>query len=372
MSARTLRVAFVVQGEGRGHLSQALALAQMLKKWKYELVAVYVGRSRLRSLPSYFTSKIGVPIEEFSSPNFTPDKNNQGIKVVESLTKGALNLPKYLRISRKLVKDLQSHKPDLVINFYDPLVGLSQIFWKLKVPLLSIGHQYMIYHPDFEMPSKPRFDRAGLKTLTFISQIGTDLRLALSFYPKETSQKRLAVVPPLLRNEITRLAVSDEGHVLIYVLNSGYADEIMEWHKRNSDTVVHCFWDNYEKPNPYKPHPNLWFHHLDDVLFLEKMASCKVLLTTSGFESVCEAMYLTKPVAMVPVKGHYEQKVNSYDALEAKAGIRNDQFNLDTLFEKLSMFQRSPEQLESTQNWFRTSEVKIKESIEQLLASKAQ
>jgi len=365
MSAST-RVVFVVQGEGRGHLSQALAFAQMLQSWNFQLVAVFVGRSHLRKLPGYFSSKIGAPIHEFSSPNFTPDKNNQGIKVAESLVKGALNLPRYLNISRKLVRDIHSAKPHVVVNFYEPLVGLSQLVWKLKVPLVSVGHQYMIYHPDFKMPEKPRFDRLGLKVLTFISQIGTHMRLALSFYPK-TSVKRLKVVPPLLRNEVTQLQTSEQKHILIYVLNSGYAEEVMSWHQRHKDVVVHCFWDDYEKPNPYQPWENLHFHHLHDELFLEKMSECSVLLTTSGFESVCEAMYLGKPVAMVPVKGHYEQLLNSYDAIYAKAGIRNDAFKLDELFQKLETFETSSAQASATQNWFNRTEIEIKTAIDSLI-----
>lgn len=361
-----VRVVFVVQGEGRGHLSQALAFSQMLKNWDFDLVSVFVGRSQLRSLPGYFSSKIGAPITEFSSPNFTPDKNNQGIKVAESLAKGALNLPRYLNISRKLVKDIHSLKPDIVINFYEPLVGLSQLIWKLKVPLVSVGHQYMIYHPDFKMPAKPRFDRLGLKVLTFISQMGTDLRLALSFYPK-TSGKRLKVVPPLLRREVTKLRSTEHGHILIYVLNSGYAEEVMAWHQQHKDKEVHCFWDNYEKPNPYIPWDNLHFHHLHDEMFLEKMGGCSVLLTTSGFESVCEAMYLGKPVAMVPVKGHYEQLLNSYDATHAKAGIRNDRFRLDELFQKLGAFVSDEEQISATQNWFNQTENEIRMAIDGLI-----
>ena len=43
----------------------------------------------------------------------------------------------------------------------------------------------------------------------------------------------------------------------------------------------------------------LSFHQLDDVKFLRYMAGCKAYATTAGFESVCEAMYLGKPLLMV-------------------------------------------------------------------------
>ena len=63
----------------------------------------------------------------------------------------------------------------------------------------------------------------------------------------------------------------------------------------------------------------LSFHQIDDVKFLNAMAGCKAYASTAGFESICEAMYLGKPVLMVPA--HIEQDCNAYDAMKAGAGI---------------------------------------------------
>lgn len=51
-------------------------------------------------------------------------------------------------------------------------------------------------------------------------------------------------------------------------------------------------------------HENLFFHKLSDTKFLQYMAGCNGLISSAGFESICEAFYLDKPVLMVPVKGH--------------------------------------------------------------------
>lgn len=52
------------------------------------------------------------------------------------------------------------------------------------------------------------------------------------------------------------------------------------------------------------------------------MSSCRAYATTAGFESVCEAMYLGKPLLMVPA--HIEQDCNAYDAARGGAGIISD------------------------------------------------
>ena len=75
----------------------------------------------------------------------------------------------------------------------------------------------------------------------------------------------------------------------------------------------------------------LFVHALDDKLFLQMMSESKGLASTAGFESVCEAMYLGKPVLMVPVEGHYEQFCNSRDGYKAGAGIFADNFDLSQL-----------------------------------------
>lgn len=44
------------------------------------------------------------------------------------------------------------------------------------------------------------------------------------------------------------------------------------------------------------------------------MQGCSGYVTTAGFESVCEAMYLGKPVMMIPT--HVEQEINAAMQLE--------------------------------------------------------
>ena len=69
------------------------------------------------------------------------------------------------------------------------------------------------------------------------------------------------------------------------------------------------------------------------------MAQCKGLVTTAGFESICEAMYLGKPVLMVPVRGQYEQSCNAIDAVKAGAGIQCDRFNISRLLEFIPRYE---------------------------------
>lgn len=59
------------------------------------------------------------------------------------------------------------------------------------------------------------------------------------------------------------------------------------------------------------------------------MSGAKAYATTAGFESVCEAMYMQKPVLMVPT--HIEQECNVIDAQRSGAGVRAADFDLSKL-----------------------------------------
>ena len=53
-----MRFLFLIQGEGRGHLTQALSFAALLKKEQHELVGVVVGKNPRRQVPDFFLQKI--------------------------------------------------------------------------------------------------------------------------------------------------------------------------------------------------------------------------------------------------------------------------------------------------------------------------
>ena len=62
------------------------------------------------------------------------------------------------------------------------------------------------------------------------------------------------------------------------------------------------------------------------------MAGCRGYITTAGFESVCEALYLNKPVMLIPA--HLEQEINAADASSIPgAATTGDSFDLSRLLD---------------------------------------
>lgn len=325
-----MKILFIIQGEGRGHLTQALSLRQKLADEGHRVVGVMVGKSPSRRLPGFFEEKIEAPVYLFESPNFLPSAKNKRVNLVKSVAYNAFRFHKYMSSIRYINRMIKETEADVVVNFYELLTGLTYLFCRPKAVMVCIAHQYLFLHPDFTFPKQNALSLASLKFFTRITAIGASKKLALSFRKmQEVPAEGIVVVPPLLRKEVLDMTPTKGDYLHGYLLNSGFSEEICSWHKSHPTVNLHIFWDKKNVNPVVKVDSHLSFHQLNDTLFIRYMAGAKAYATTAGFESVCEAMYLGKPVLMVPT--HIEQACNAFDASHAGAGVVADQFDLDAL-----------------------------------------
>ncbi len=325
------KVLFVVQGEGRGHMTQAISLRQLLEKNNFEVCGALVGTSERRKVPEFFIRQFsGVEVVRMQSPNFVT-KNNRGINIPATAWSNLLRLRTYLRSAKLLKQKVAELNPDIIVNFYEPIVGLyaKTVHKSKRPPIVSIAHQYLGEHTGFRFPKGHVMDRIFLKQYSNLTSSGSATILALAFAPLGYNHNdKLKVVPPLLRQEVKKLEVSRKGYYLCYLVNAGYRADIEKWHTSNPGVCLHVFTDMEMEKEFVEVHENLFFHKLSDTKFLSYMAGCDGLISSAGFESVCEAFYLDKPVFMVPVEGHFEQLCNGHDAERAGVGIHHTKFDI--------------------------------------------
>ena len=334
---RTMRYLFSIQGEGRGHLTQALSLAAMLRRHGHQVVGVLVGRSSVRRLPDFFFERIGAPVTEFEAPRFAFDHANRSVSMLRTLLLNAApaRLAAYDR-SMRLIRDrIAELKPDHIVNFYELLTGLALRRFAIRVPMTGVAHQFLLNHANYPYGRGRGVEGWLLRLHARMTAWGCDRLLALSFRPMvEDCRHRIRVVPPLLRREALTGDSSDGGFILGYMVNNGFADELCRWSDCHPDQRLHVFWDRRDRPETWQSGAGLTFHRLDDRLFLECMRRCRAYVTTAGFESVCEAMYHRKPMLLVPA--HIEQRINAADAVASGAGIEAAGFDLDRLVDYLA------------------------------------
>lgn len=330
-----MRVLFLVQGEGRGHLTQALSLAQILKMAGHEVIGALVGVTAERGVPAFFSEKFAPPITPVFSPGLV---YNAGTNELQPF-KTTLNAVRYARPLWRSLKQVRAHidaqRPDVVVNFFEILGGLAYALLNPSVPMVCIAHQYMAFHPNFQRPKGQWFYRQAFKLSVRLTCFGAQELLALSFdkQPDEPSQ-HLRVVPPLLRQEVTQLKPVVGDFLLAYITQPGLNVDIRKAHEQRPDVRIDGFHAGVTVPDQVIDE-TLSYHAIDGKRFLEFMARCKAVITTAGFESVCEAAYLGKPVLMIPQPNHFEQACNAIDGQRADIGLASDQFDLDRLLDYL-------------------------------------
>lgn len=333
-----MRYLFFIQGEGRGHMTQAISLKNMLEKAGHEVAAVIVGKSPRREIPDFFIEKIRTRIVTIESPNFIVGKHNKRISIAKTILHNLFYTRRYLKSIQRIKQVVKSERPDIIINFYSLLGGFFYLFNNPRIPFFCVGHQYLISHSDFIFPKGHRIDRFLLKLNNKLTSFRADKLIGLSFRPMvDEIDKNLFVAPPLLRKEVLELTPKDQGFLHGYILNDGYAEDITAWHSKNPKVQAHFFWDKKDATETTLIKKNLTFHKINDIKFLDYMSRCKAFASTAGFESICEAMYLGKPIMMVPTQGHFEQKCNALDAQISGAGIASETFDLSKLIDYIPL-----------------------------------
>jgi len=337
-----MKYLFVVQGEGRGHFTQTLSLKAMLERNGHTVEAIMVGSSAKRTLPDFFTQKINAEIIRFQSPNFLPTPKGKGSPLLISILYNLFLLPVYIQSLFSIRKTIRDKQPDVVVNFYELLCGVTYGIFNPHPPMINVAHQYYFLTPEFNYTGNKRIQFRLLNGYSKFTAWNSTKILALSFRQLEnTHYGKIAIVPPLLRKEVLQSTTHKGDYIHGYLLNSGYSNELTEWSKRNPDQELHFFWDKKNVNDSEILTPTLTMHTLSDTLFLNYMAGSKAYATTGGFESVCEAMYLQKPVLMVPT--HIEQECNVIDAQQSDAGVSAGEFDLDLLLAFIPEYRKSLE-----------------------------
>jgi uncharacterized protein (TIGR00661 family) len=327
-----VRVLFTVQGQGRGHLTQAIATAEVLRAAGHELVGVAAGNHPGRDLPDFFMDAFAAPVTMLPSPGFIFQKD-RGVDLPGTLMHAARHLSTWRESLERLQAIVDETRPDVVVNFFEPLMGLLQAIRPLSVPVVAVAHQFALLGAAAGAPPGTPEGPWWLKA--FIRFVGfRQWKLGLSFSMADAavaSPDRVIVVPPLLRRRVLSYQTHAGDYVLVYVATHGYAELIRPWHAANPDIPLKCFYDRPGAPKVETVDANLSFHALDGEEFLRQMAGCRAVMCTAGFESVCEAAFLGKPVLMVPLDHHHEQRLNAQDAERAGVAIGNPTFDLDAL-----------------------------------------
>ena len=240
---------FTVQGEGRGHVTQAIALNKMLRKYDHNLSKVIFGMSPFGSIPDCFISKISSPVIQFESPNFSKDNKQKSFNLAKTFFQILFKRNTYLKNIKILSEIITYENPNLTINFYHFLAGKYNFCYRPKLKFICIGHQCLISHPEFTSPDGEIMNRINFKLANQITRLKAAEVLTFSFQNfKNNMTSNINVAAPLLRKKLLQVNIKTEDYFLIYMVNSGIGEEIEFFHRKNPNIPFIIFWDDKQNP----------------------------------------------------------------------------------------------------------------------------
>ena len=315
-----MKILFGVQTEGNGHITQCIATKQYLQSQGIEVTTAFAAKKK-RGLPKYFTDEFNVI--DYNGFDFVFD-NVGRVVIWKTILNNTFELPRLIVSFIKICTIIQKEKPDVIFNYYEPLVGLTALFFR-NIKYVSFGHQYAMDSVIYPRINGYIVQKLFLSIINKITSIRAKI-VALSYY--EFNDATMIVSPPILRAESYRISDKKEDFVLVYLMNEDMLPQLISQAKKYPDINIQCF---TKLTKQYDELPNLKLFNLDGKLFQEKMKVCKSVVCSGGFETSAEAIYQNKPLLMIPMPNHYEQHANCNDAYLNSYAIYSESIDLSKI-----------------------------------------
>lgn len=242
-----------------------------------------------------FLRDYGVRARIYPIPYFALSKKNERIKYARTFV---ANVPRLFRLPYSVGRisgKLRRLRIDAAVCDYDPYVAWAA--WRDGIPVMALNHPGIVLtHPA------PRFDAlSAMITSTFL--MGRyDRRVFCSFFDGD--------VGPIIRPEISSAPRDRREHFVVY-LKPSYRAMVMRKFRELHIENVEVF-----------PGSSMEFVHA--------LATCRGVIAAAGHQFISEALFLGKPVYVIPQTGQYEQMLNAR-MLEASGwGVCGTMRDIDT------------------------------------------
>ena len=314
---------FIVQGEGKGHMSQALALKEYLDEAGHTVEAVLLGTGASDKVPDYFKKAFPDRLRIFRSPWFLRTPNKKGIYIGRTLLINLFYSAGYLKEITRIRREIDALQPDVIFNFYELLGALAMRKTDRGIRKIGLGHHFYLHLNKALCKIGPVWHRILLKMHTNLIMKSCDMVLALSFR-QEKGSDAIRVVPPLVRREFREMHYVPGDRYLVYLLQEGFFYDLVRLARSTPGFQA----DLFTSLTPAIEIPEgIRIHSFDAKKFSKLTASCKGLITTAGFDSAAEAACHGIPLAVIPSHNHFEQKCNGADITAKGIGISVSQIN---------------------------------------------
>lgn len=276
-----MKILYGIQGTGNGHLSRAKHLIPLLQE--YADVDILVSGTQ---------SQIDLP--------FPIKYRCRGLSFVYN-SKGGIHYAqtgKQILASRlrNEIRSIPIQEYDLVVNDFEPVSAWASKLY--NVPSVSLSHQAAFLSPKTPRPA--RKDMLGEMILKYYAP--TEKAIGFHFEAYDSF-----IFPPVIRADIQDVYTSDQGYNTVYL--PAFNEEKLFKLLGQTPEVDWQVFSRYTQYS-YKL-KNIWVRPVNSDTFMESLLNCSGVLTSSGFETPSEGLYLGKKLLCIPIQGQYEQNCNA-------------------------------------------------------------
>lgn len=293
-----VRLAYGVNGYGRGHAMRAAAVLPQLRT-RHD-VLVFAGADAYDALRAEF------PVQRV--PNMRYYYRRPGR--ISPLTTFKRNLSLLFDLffqgaGHEMVIDaLREFGPDLIVSDGEPYT-----LWaggRLGVPRISFDNFAQLAYCKLPLAGMDRF-RCWANAVGYRALLGhAERRIIASFFEAPARVTGICSVGAVMRQEVMHVSPSRGEHLLVYFSKPEEFTPAIEQALHESGCPARIYGTTRRGLDR-----QLQFKPLGNLPFLEDLAGCRAVFGTTGNQLLGEVMYFRKPMLAVPIDC-MEQRINAY------------------------------------------------------------
>jgi len=303
------RILYALSGQGRGHRSRAVAMAETLRQ-RGHIVRFASSGDAAGALERQGEAVL-------RTPALVQVLIRNRVDLVATVRANAATVAATPAHVRALSDALAAWTPDLVVTDFEPFVPRAAA--RLGLPVVSLDHQHILTETRLDVPKAHR--RAVFWAQWPVHALAprhADHRIVSSFFAAPVRHpERTTLVGPILRRAVREAIPTAGEHLLVYTNDPTLGPALLE-----ALRLIHVPARIYGvAPVAGLPNTLTFGPSNDDAAFLADLAACRAVVSTAGHTLLSEALYLGKPVLALPNGGLFEQMLNALQIERLGAGL---------------------------------------------------
>jgi len=303
-------IVYSICGEGRGHATRARAVVEGLRA--HHRVTLFASGCAHDMLERY-CRETNVALHRIPGLHFEYTRSGRValFRTVGAAAGFKLAVGGYVRAVRPALERIA---PDLVVADFEPI--LPRAARQLGIPFVSFDHQHYLVVSDLSALPRGLRQRAALAA-PFVRALydWQTATIVSSFYapPLKRAYADTTLVGTLIRPEIAGLRPDRGQHLVAYMRRQASPDVLEALRACGREVRLYGL-------GARPAEGNLRFASIDERRFVDDLASCDAVVSTAGNQLVGEALYLGKPMLVLPEARNFEQAVNAHFLEQSGAG----------------------------------------------------